>query len=248
MAMLDKTLELEEQQENLLFEIKKRIGKIYHINITQTNIENIPMYVSDFPTTKLEKKYPEINFQKFIEKYSDEIMEQVNKKIDIEIEMNSKTIDDDYNILSLYSILKKAEQYKSFEDKFNLMFAYNNTNTRDDFLYEFGNIEVIEKMKKRELKEQERITKLAKKFNEEANLKREQLKKKEKEEKEREELYKMYMELDNLRIKSKEGTIKSEPRSVDKKSIDKKSIDKNDSIKSDNSSVQSLHVYRPSIR
>ena len=62
MAMLDKTLELEEQQENLLFEIKKRIGKIYHINITQTNIENIPMYVSDFPTKKLEKKYPEINF------------------------------------------------------------------------------------------------------------------------------------------------------------------------------------------
>ena len=253
MAMLDNTLELEEQQENLLFEIKKRIGKIYHINITQTNIENIPMYVSDFPTKKLEKKYPEINFQKFIEKYSDEIMEQVNKKIDIEIEMNSKTIDNDYNILSLYSILKKAEQYKSFEDKFNLMFAYNNSSTRDDFLYEFGNIEVIEKMKKRELKEQERIMKLAKKINEEANLKREQLKKKEKEEKEQEELYKMYMELDHIRIKSKEGTIKSEPKSIDKKSIDKKSIDKksidkNDSIKSDNSSVQSLHVYRPSIR
>jgi DNA-binding protein H-NS len=133
------------------------------------------------------------------------------------------------------------------------MFAYNNSSTQDDFLYEFGNIEVIEKMKKRELKEQERITKLAKKFNEEANLKREQLKKKEKEEKEQEELYKMYMELDHIRIKSKEGTIKSEPKSIDKKSIDKKSIDKksidkNDSIKSDNSSVQSLHVYRPSIR
>ena len=98
-------------------------------------------------------------------------------KIKVEFKLNNSQL----NVNG--EILKKAEQYKSFEDKFNLMFAYNNSNTRDDFLYEFGNIEVIEKMKKRELKEQERIMKLVKKSNEEANLKREQFKKKEKEEK-----------------------------------------------------------------